>query len=121
VKGNTGNKPTNSSDDLPVKNSQWRIVRLWVFLLLTFIFLIFLPSLIGLDGMDGGYAIGFISFFMGLVSLVVIFIYTSRAKQVDCILAGEGRLAVWIYQPDEWMRFVERDFAEQKMLNRSIF
>jgi hypothetical protein len=121
VKGNPGNKPNNSFDDLPVKNSQWPIVRLWIFLLLTFIFFIFLPSLIGLDGMDGGFAIGLVSFFMVIVSLVVIVIYRSRAKQVDCILAGEGRIAVWNYQPDEWMRFVERDFAEQKMLNRSIF
>jgi len=121
VKRNPGDKPTNSFDDLPVKNSQWQIVRLWVILLLTFVFLIFLPSLIGLDGMDGGFAIGFVSFFMGIVSLVVIFIYTSRARQLDSILSGEGRLAVWHYQPDEWKRFVERDFAEQKIVNRSIF
>lgn len=104
-----------------MKNSQQRIVNLWIILMLVFIFLIFLPSIIGLDGMDGGFALGFVSFFMVIMSIVVIFIYRSRAKQLDNILAGEGRIAVWKYAPDEWERFTRIDFEEEKKAKKFLF
>lgn len=110
-----------SSGDFTMKNSQRRIVRLWVILMFVFIFLIFLPSLIGLDGMDGGFALGFVSFFMVIMSIVVILIYRSRAKQLDSILAGEGRIAVWKYSPDEWQRFTAIDFEEEKKTKKFLF
>jgi len=110
-----------TTDSFVMKNSQRRIVRLWIILMFVFIFLIFLPSIIGLDGMDGGFALGFVSFFMVIMSLVVILIYRSRAKQLDRILAGEGRLAVWKYAPDEWERFINIDFEEEKKTKKFLF
>lgn len=110
-----------SSGDFTLKNSQRRIVNLWIILMFVFIFLIFLPSLIGLDGMDGGFALGFVSFFMVIMSIVVILIYRSRAKQLDSILAGEGRIAVWKYAPDEWERFINIDFEEEKKAKKQLF
>ena len=110
-----------TNDSFVMKNSQRRIVRLWIVLMFVFIFLIFLPSIIGLDGMDGGFALGFVSFFMVIMSLVVILIYRSRAKQLDRILAGEGRLAVWKYAPDEWERFINIDFEEEKKAKKFLF
>lgn len=110
-----------SAGDFTMKNSQRRIVNLWIVLMFVFMFLIFLPSLIGLDGMDGGFALGFVSFFMVIMSIIVILIYRSRAKQLDSILAGEGRIAVWKYSPDEWVRFVGVDFEEEKKLKKSLF
>lgn len=104
-----------------MKNSQRRIMNLWVFLLFVFVFLIFLPGIIGLDGFDGGFALGFVSFFMVIMSVIIIFIYRSRARQLDSILSGEGQIAVWFYQPDEWTRFVEGDFAEDKKVKKAIF
>lgn len=113
-------KPTDGNK-FEMKNTQRRIMNLWVFLLFVFIFLIFLPGIIGLDGFDGGFALGFVSFFMVIMSVIIIFIYRSRAKQLDSILSGEGRIAVWFYHPDEWTRFVEGDFAEDKKVKRTIF
>lgn len=110
-----------STGDFTMQNSQRRIVNLWIFLMFVFIFLIFLPSLIGLDGMDGGFALGFVSFFMVIMSMVVILIYRSRAKQLDSILAGEGRIAVWKYAPDEWERFINIDFEEEKKAKKMLF
>ncbi len=115
--------PPLQAANLPftMKNSQRRIVNLWIILMFVFIFLIFLPSIISLDGMDGGFAIGFVSFFMVITSIVVILIYRSRAKQLDNILAGEGRIAVWKYSPEEWERFCEIDFDEERKAKKFLF
>jgi len=124
--GNCGASISLKNDDFTtgsftMKNTQRRIVRLWIIFLFVFIFLIFLPSIIGLDGMDGGFALGFVSFFMVIMSIVVILIYRSRANQLDRILAGEGRLAVWKYEPYEWEKFTAIDFEEEKKAKKFLF
>jgi len=104
-----------------MKNSQWRIVNLWLFLIVVFVFCMFLPSIIGLDGFDGGFAMSFTTGFMVIISLVVIFVYRSRARQLDKILTGEGRITVWRYSQDEWLRFINKDFEEDKKLKGTLF
>lgn len=110
-----------STVEFTMKNSQRRIVNLWWILMSIFIFLVFLPSLIGLDGMDGGFAISFVSGFLVIMSLIVILIYRSRARQLDSILAGEGRVTVWKYSPEEWKRFIKIDFEEEKKAKKLLF
>lgn len=107
--------------EFTMKNSQRRIVNLWLFLTAVFIFLIFLPSIIGLDGFDGGFALSFASGFMAIMSIIIVLIYRSRARQLDSILAGEGRIAVWKYSPDEWERFTAIDFEEEKKTKKALF
>jgi len=107
--------------DFRIPNSQRRIVNLWIILLAVFVFCVFLPTLIGMDGFDGGFFISFLSGFAAIMSIVVILIYRSRARQLGKILSGEGRIAVWRYSPDEWMRFVSRDFEEDKKMKRMLF
>lgn len=110
-----------STSEFTMKNSQRRIVNLWWILLVVFLFLVFLPSIIGLDGFDGGFAISFISGFLVIMSLIVILIYRSRANQLDKILSGVGRIAVWKYMPEEWNRFVTIDFEEEKKTKKFLF
>lgn len=110
-----------TNDSFSMKNSQRRIVNLWLVLMAIFIFLIFLPSIIGLDGMNGGFALSFVSGFMVIMSIIVILIYRSRAKQLDGIIAGEGRIAVWKYAPDEWERFINIDFEEERKAKKMLF
>jgi len=74
-----------------------------------------------LDGFDGGFAMSFIAGFMVIMSLIVILIYRSRANQLDIILSGEGRVAVWKYMPEEWSRFVTIDFEEEKKSKKFLF
>lgn len=111
----------SAGHEFMMKNSQWRIVNLWLILMMVFVFCMFLPSIIGLDGFDGGFAMSFTAGFMVIISLIVIFIYRSRAKQLDNILSGEGRIAVWYYSQDEWKRFITKDFEEDKKIKRMLF
>lgn len=110
-----------STDTFTMKNSQRRIVNLWWIFLVVFLFLVFLPSIIGLGGFDGGFAMSFIAGFMVIMSLIVILIYRSRANQLDKILSGEGRIAVWKYMPEEWNRFATIDFEEEKKAKKFLF
>lgn len=103
------------------QNSQRRIVNLWLVLTVVFIFLVFLPSLIGLDGMKGGYALSFVSGFMVIMSIIIVLIYRSRAKQLDKILSGEGLVAIWKYSADEWVNFTKTDFEEEKKAKNFLF
>lgn len=59
--------------------------------------------------------------FMVIMSLVVIFIYRSRARQLDKILKGEGRIAVWRYSQDEWLHFIAADFEDEKKSKKTLF
>jgi|ERR1035437_1528758 len=104
-----------------ITNTQSRIVNLWYIITLVFLFCVFLPSMLGIDGMNGGFGISFLAGFMVIVGLIVILVYRSRAKQLDKILSGEGRLALWRYTPEEWIRFITRDFEEEKKLKRMLF
>ncbi|MFA5973010.1 MAG: hypothetical protein WC780_11715 [Lentimicrobiaceae bacterium] len=104
-----------------IANTQRRIVNLWYLLGILFLGLVFLPSIIGLDGMNGGFALSFVSGFMVISSFIVIVIYRSRARQFDKILSGEGRIALWRYSPEEWMSFVSKDFEAEKKLKGMLF
>jgi hypothetical protein len=114
-------KIKSSGLDFSMKNSQSRIVNLWLILMAVFLFCVFLPSIVGLDGFDGGFAMSFTAGFMVIMSLVVIFIYRSRARQLNKILKGEGRITVWQYTQDEWMRFIATDFEDERKSKKSLF
>lgn len=113
--------PPSGSESFSMKNSQRRISNLWWILLFVFAFCTIIPAITGLDGMDGGFALIFVAGFMVIMSLIIALIYRSRAKQLDKILLGEGRIMVWKYAPDEWRRFVENDFKEEKSSKKFLF
>jgi hypothetical protein len=113
----------NSSpkEDFTMPNTQRRIVYLWLIITMVFFTAIFIPSMIGLDGMDGGFAVSFIAGFMVIVGLIVIIFYLQRANQMDKILAGEGKIVLWRYSREEWNRFVRADFEDEKKIKNSLF
>lgn len=104
-----------------IQNTQRRIVNLWYIISLIFLLGVFLPSLLGIDGMEGGFAISFVAGFMVIVGIIVILVYRSRAKQLDNILSGEGRVALWHYTAEEWMRFAAADFEDEKKIKKKLF
>jgi hypothetical protein len=112
---------TPSDQDFKMNNSQQRIVNLWLILGSVFLVCVFLPSFIGLEGMDGGFAMSFISGFLVITSIIVILIYRSRAKILSKILSGEGRITTWRYTAEEWLRFVSIDFEQDKKIKKSLF
>ncbi len=71
--------------------------------------LIFMPGLVGMDGMDGGYAISFVAAFAAICGVVLTFVFHRRAGIVDRLLEGRDLLAQWTYEPDEWARYTESE------------
>lgn len=118
---NVGPDLNDNARDGKLPNSQRRIVNVWLFITLIFLIGIFLPSWIGTDAMGDGFGLSLLSGFFALIGLIVVFIYRSRAKQMDKILSGEGRIAYWHYAPEEWFRFVVVDFEEEREMKRNMF
>ena len=82
--------------------------------------LIFLPGWIGMDGMNGGYAISFVAIFITISAAVVTLFFRKRATVLDNILASKNLLAHWTYQPDEWQHYADTEFHEQTSLNKGL-
>ncbi len=100
---------------------QRRIARAWVCVALFSLAGIFLPSVFNIKGMEGGYAIRFVSAFMFVVSAIVVVVYSGRAKHFDLLLKPENQLAHWYYSSEEWFRFTQLDFAEEAAAKRKLF
>jgi membrane protein YdbS with pleckstrin-like domain len=115
--GNSGGISSNFS----YRNPQRQISHAWMVMTILFTLLIFLPSIAGIDGMNGGYAISFVSFFMVIMSIIIVLIYRSRAKQLDSILSGKGVVAVWKYQAYEWQEFSRADLEAEKKTKKFMF
>ncbi len=84
-----------------------------VFLLLTFLSF---NAEIG----DAAFAIAFATFIMFITAIIVAVIYGSRARALDRLLAGEGLLAHWTYQPDEWLQYAETEYRTEKELKKIL-
>ena len=82
--------------------------------------LIFLPGWIGMDGMNGGYAVSFVSLFIAISAAIVALFFRGRAAALDNIFAGKNLLAHWTYQPAEWQSYADSEFHEQTELNKGL-
>lgn len=102
-----------------MKNSEWKWVYICLIAAVFFIVLIFVASGT-MDGMSGGYAVMFISFFLTLSSFAVALLFLTRAKAMDEILGGKNLLAYWVYQAEETRKSAEREFIEYKESNRAL-
>ena len=107
-------------DEMPFNPQRRTAIICWIITaLLTFA--IFAPAIFGMDGMNGGYAISFISIVAAITSLVVAIMYQGRAGALDRILKGENRLAHWKYDPAEWQSYAEKEYAREKQDKRNLF
>lgn len=104
-----------------IKNKQRRIVNVWIIITLVFITGIFSPRIIGIDGMDGGFAISTLCALMVITGIIVIIFYNIRARRLDKLLNNKNIIARWEYAPEEWMKFTEYNFAEDKKIRRGMF
>ncbi|MHB1295754.1 MAG: hypothetical protein ACYC4R_12245 [Anaerolineae bacterium] len=83
--------------------------------------MVVLPGLLGMDGMDGGYALGFVGAFLALSGLVVALLFHRRAQQLERIIGQAEYLAHWRYEPAEWRRFVADEYERQIVTNRTTW
>jgi hypothetical protein len=95
-------------------NTARRTMNIWIAITLLSVFGIFAPSIFGLDGNDGGFAISFVCLWVAITAFIVIFMYRGRAKAVDKMLEGSNVLAHWKYTEREWSEYTEKCYqAEQ--------
>jgi len=91
-------------------------------LILFFIFLIliFIPSFIGMDMMDSGYAISFLSFTFAVFSLVAGIIFFRYYRFEDNIYK-EQILAQWEYNLKDWREYIPKEIKSDKKDRISLF
>jgi hypothetical protein len=101
-------------------NTEWKKGAASIIAAVVFAFICFL-SYTSIDGMSGGYAIAFISFFLAVSSVAVSLLFVHRARVMDAILSDPSPLAHWIY-PEEMARTsIEREYREYQVRNRIMF
>jgi len=103
------------------KNQQWKVVRVWSFLSILFLVACFVPGFAGIDGMDGGFAIITVFGFLVICGVVVIAVYSHRARQLDKMINNDQNLARWEIEKSLWMQYVSLDFAEDKSISKGTF
>jgi len=93
----------------------------WLAVTLLAAFGIFAPSLFGMDGMNGGYAISFFCILIAITGFVVVIMYRGRARVLDGIFRGEGLLAHWKYTPESWREFSEKDYKLERQAKWGLY
>jgi hypothetical protein len=91
---------------------QRRSALIWSGVALAGIVLIFLPTIISLEGNNGGYAISFLGGFMVLLGMIAAIIYFRLAATIDNITRKENVLVRWHYTTDEWQKYVDIENKE---------
>ncbi len=104
-----------------IVNTQRRVVRIWFAVFLLMLAAAISPSYLGIDGMDGGYAISVMAGFVAFMALLVVGIYMQRAKRFDEIAAGTDRIAAWQCDAALWQLFVSTDYQAEAQAKRSLF
>jgi len=110
----------DSSNQHTIKNKPRTIAIIFTVLLFGFIFLIFLPPIISLEGMDGGFALSLVSLFLAISSLIVAIIYFQLAQKFKRITSGDSFIAHWRYEREEWLKFTEKEYKYEKNKNRML-
>jgi len=82
---------------------------------------IFIPELIGIDGFDGGFAISFFGLFIAITAAAVGTVFLGWARKLDKILRGENILAHWIYTPEYWMEYAQKEYVQEKADKKGLF
>jgi hypothetical protein len=95
-------------------NTARRTLNIWIVLTIIFVFGIFAPSIFGIDGFDGGFAISTFCLFLSITGIVVILMYRGRAKALDGIFHGENILVHWSYSIGQWQDYSEKDYQMEK-------
>jgi hypothetical protein len=83
--------------------------------------MIFIPETVGLDGFEGGFAVSFVSLVIAITAAIVGFMFFGWAAKVSRIQRGEGILAHWVYTPEFWASYTEKEYQEEKSEKKGLF
>jgi len=102
------------------ENTQWK----WCYrsILSSVIFAIICVSALSfIDGMSGGFAAAFVSFFLAISGIAVAALFFNRARAMDSILKDTRLLAHWVYSSEEAEESARREYADYRERNRAMF
>lgn len=102
-----------------MENNQWKWVYISLIAAVVFLIIIVVAGST-MDGMSGGYAVSFTSFFLMLCGFAVALLFFTRARAMDDILNGKNLLAHWVYPEDETRKSIDREFIDYKEANRAL-
>ncbi|MEW5763939.1 MAG: hypothetical protein ACOYXN_00710 [Acidobacteriota bacterium] len=103
-------------------NPQRRAAWIWLSISFVGLALLFLPPIAGIDGMNGGFALQFISIALIIpAGIVGAYLYFRRARVLDRIRNGTGLLARWSYDPVEWARYTEAEVVRDRSWKIGLF
>lgn len=102
------------------ENTQWKWCYVSLFSTAVFA-IICISAFIFIDGMSGGYAIAFVSFFLAITGIAVAALFFLRAKVMDSILNGTQLLAHWTYSKEAAEQSARHEYADYQDRNRAMF
>jgi hypothetical protein len=85
------------------------------------IMMIFGPDIVGIDGLEGGFAISFVGLFVAILGLVVPGFYFQQAHILGGILRGEGLLVHWTFDDMMWKEYTRKEYAEEISEKKGLF
>jgi hypothetical protein len=103
-----------------ITNTQWK----WCYASLLFaaVFAVLCGyASTSIDGMEGGYALAFVSFFLAITGVAVAVLFFHRARVMDSILKGSRVLAHWVYSAEEAEKSAKREYGDYQERNRGLF
>lgn len=103
------------------KNPRRRNERIAWGLLTLCICVAFLPVLLGMDMMKGGYALVWSMGFAALVCLIGALAYRRLAQNLDRLFAGTETIADWRIDPETWARFTQADFLAELSAKQALW
>ena len=74
-----------------------------------------------IDGMNGGFALAFVSLLCAISSVAVAGLFTYHALVMDSILTSTRVLAHWTYPDADATLSAEREFRDYRERNRALF
>ncbi len=96
------------------KNRQRQTAFIFICLSVASVILIFIPSITGIDGMNGGFAISFVAIFLSISFLISAIVFFVMAKRFDAAVTDDNVILHWVYNKSEWMKFAGKEFTVQK-------
>lgn len=103
------------------KNPQKTVAVVWLIIAAVMLVVMIAPWLMDADMMSWGYGVSMVALIMLITALVVTWMYFSRAATLERMLSGDGLLARWSYQDDEWSQYTEEEFERQKKAKLGTF
>ena len=103
------------------ENPAKRTARVWLGIAILGIIIIFLPTIIGLDGFDGGFALSVGGLMIAITGFVTTAIYWKLARNVDSIMRNVDVLAYWTYTPEQWQQYTKEEHKEDAAAKFGLF